>query len=234
MIDTVTIDLTTHCNRRCPDCCAGIGINRVLQHHDWPYFERAARMLYGIERVNLTGGEPTAHPQFAEFVPRFRELFGCNKLTMSTNGYRVVEHISLILSAFDAIDFSDYDDNPLPLRMLRYSGIPLRVYQAGLQGINFTPRATRGTGSCFRACAESGTVAYADGKLYGCCVAPGVAGAVGIKPRLCEDCNGYGTKGGEVGNPKCDTCRGSGKVDWRAIIEQAPLPCADCWFATGE
>ena len=205
MIHTVTIDLTTHCNRRCPECCAGIGINRALEHHDWAYFERAAKVLYGIERVNLTGGEPTAHPQFADFVPRFRELFGCEKLTMSTNGYRVLEHIALIARDFDAVDYSDYGDNHAALRLLRDSAMPVRIYAAGLLGVNFQQRSTRGAGSCFRACAESGTVAYADGKLYGCCVAPGISGAVGIDP----------------------------VANWRDVIEAAPLPCSDCWFATG-
>lgn len=69
MIHTVNLDMTTHCNKRCPDCCAGVGINRELRHHPWEYFEQAATWIYGMKRVNLTGGEPTAHPQFAEFVP---------------------------------------------------------------------------------------------------------------------------------------------------------------------
>ena len=84
------MDITTRCNRRCVDCCAGIGINRVLQHHSWSYFQRAAKHFYGIDRVNLTGGEPTAHPQFEEYVPGFKALFGCRLLTLSTNGYKVL------------------------------------------------------------------------------------------------------------------------------------------------
>ncbi len=204
MITGVTIEMTTHCNRRCPDCCAGVGINRVLQHHDWEYFERAAKALHGIERVNLTGGEPTAHPRFAEYVSRFKELFGCKRLTLSTNGYRVKQHIEVIKIHFDSVDFSDYGDNLSALRLLCWYGIEVNVYQAGLLGINFTPRSKRGTGSCFRACAQSGMVAYADGKLYGCCVAPGITGAQGIDLW----------------------------ANWRDIIETAKLPCADCWFAT--
>lgn len=205
MIHTVTIDLTTHCNRRCLDCCAGIGINRKLEHHPWSYFEQAAKVFYGIEWLNLTGGEPTSHPDFDPFVGRFRKLFGCRKLSMSTNGYRVREHIDLITSELDSVDFSDYGDNREALLLLRQRDIPVRVYDAGLLGINFTPRTKRGTGSCFRACAESGTVAYADGKLHGCCVAPGISSAIAIEPA----------------------------ANWRETIEQAPLPCSQCWFATG-
>ncbi len=204
MITGVTIEMTTHCNRRCPECCAGVGINRVLQHHPWEYFEQAAKVLYGIERINLTGGEPTAHPQFAEFVPRFRELFGCKLLTLSTNGYRVANYLDLIAEEFDQVDFSDYGDNRDVLGLLRLRVWKVNVYDAGLLGVNHISRATRGTGSCFRACKESGMVAYADGKLYGCCVAPGVNPALGWSPG----------------------------VNWREVVEQAPLPCFDCWFAT--
>ncbi len=202
MIHTVTIDLTTHCNRRCPNCCAGIGINRVLEHHSWEYFERAAAVLYGVERVNLTGGEPTMHPCFLPYVEGFRKLFGCKKLTMSTNGYLVAQHIDVITREIDWVDFSLYGDNHYALSLLQIHGITVNVYDGGLLGINHTPRVNRGTGSCFRACATSGTVAYADGKLYGCCVAPGITGAVAVE-----------------------------RETWRAVIETAPLPCADCWFA---
>lgn len=89
-ITCVQLDITTHCDRRCPDCCCGIGINRKLQHHPWEYFERVAPYLREIDRVDLFGGEPTVHPKFRQFVPRFKELFGCRLLTMTTDGCKVL------------------------------------------------------------------------------------------------------------------------------------------------
>ena len=203
MIHTVNLDLTTHCNRRCPECCAGVGINRTLQHHDWPYFERAANFLHGVERINLTGGEPTAHPQFEEFVPHFRELFGCKLLTMSTNGYRVVRYIATIARNIDYVHLSDYGDGAAALEALEAVGVKTWIFDAGKDSLNFIKRDQRGSQSCFRDCQKSGTVAYADGKLYGCCVAPGIETAQGHAPA----------------------------ANWRTWVETLPLPCGDCLFA---
>lgn len=195
-ISCVAIDLTTHCDRRCPDCCCGIGINRKLQHHPWEYFEHAAQFIHGIERLHVTGGEPTIHPQFAEFVPRLRDLFGCKTLTMQTDCFRT-ERYADTLAHFDHIYVSEYDERNRPAAALVQLNHPSTKW-AG----EFTPRSQRGSGKpCARGFSE--TVAYADGKLYGCCVAPGVDGAVGMEP----------TK------------------DWKARIVNEPLPCEQCWFS---
>ncbi len=201
-ITCVSVDLTTHCDRRCPDCCCGIGINRILQHHPWEYFERLATVIYGIERVNLTGGEPTLHPHFAEFVPRFKALFGCQRLTLSTDGFRVDRYRQLIDQCFDEVHFSDYETRPTALVALRGASPLLSVYDAGADAVNFTPRSRRGNGlPCVRGFSE--TVAYADGKFFGCCVGPGIDGAEGLEP----------------------------STDWRQRIVTEPLPCGDCWFS---
>jgi len=210
-IRCVTIDLTTHCDRRCPECCLGIGINRVLQHHPWEYFVNAAKFLHGIHRVNLTGGEPTSHPQFRNFVPRFKELFGCELLTMSTDCLGLKAHATVIALHIDALDISLYDsrsdDYAVSLDWIHVfrglTGLPLmpvNIFDARLH--LHISRDRRGSGAmCFRG--ESDTVSYADGKLYGCCVAPGVDGAQGIELT----------------------------ADWRERIAEAPLPCRDCWFS---
>lgn len=203
MIHTVNLDMTTHCDRRCPDCCAGIGINRTLQHHPWEYFVEASRVLYGIDRVNLTGGEPTAHPRFGQFVSHFRDLFGCTLLTLSTNGYRVREYVCLIETEFDYVHYSTYGDNLGPLQLLRDAGIKVSVFDGGEQASNFVKLDKRGTGDCFRASRRSGTIAYADGMLFGCCVAPGIDQGAGTRPHM----------------------------DWREWIERAPLPCDQCLFS---
>ncbi len=208
MIHTVTIDVTTHCNRRCENCCAGIGINRALEHHDWAYFERAAKFLYGIDRVNMTGGEPTAHPYFDQLASKFRKMFGCNKLTLSTNGYQAKRYWMIIAEAFDWVDFSDYGDNGHALKWLKETGLHVNVYPAGTNGVHFISRARRGTGkACFRACSESGTVAYANGQVYGCCVAPGITGAQGLQ---------YSNDITQISH---------------VVADQLPLPCGECFFA---
>jgi hypothetical protein len=203
MIHTVSLDLTTHCNKRCPDCCCGIGINRRLQHHPWEYFEEAARWLRGINRIHVTGGEPTAHPKFAEFIPKFRELFQCQVLTMNTNGYRVLQHIEVIVSNFDWVNCSDYEDQREAIATLQQR-MKVEVKQEGVNGALFFSRAKVGSGRpCSRACWISSGAAYADGKLWGCCVAPGLTDAIGITPT----------------------------EDWKQTILCAPLPCSTCFLS---
>ncbi len=178
-ITCVALDVSTQCDRRCPECCAGVGINRVLQHHDWEYFERAAQVIYGVERVHLSGGEPTFHPRFAEFVPKFKDLFGCKQLSMVTDGWGILDNIYPITMQIDEIHFTRYGNRQREERVLQAlsdAGLfKLLIFDAGPNMANFTPRAQIGGGKpCHRTWWLSGQVAYADGKLWGCCVAPGI------------------------------------------------------------
>lgn len=204
MIHTVNLEMTTHCNKRCPDCCAGVGINRTLQHHPWEYFVEAAKWMYGIPRIHLTGGEPTLHPKFAEFVPKFRELFGCKTLTMVTNGFLVAKYEDLIVATFDWVNFSDYEDRRPALESLSKRMLVNSSYE-GVNGALFMPRSNVGGGKpCTRACGISLGCAYADGKFWGCCIAQSLPGAVPLEPSM----------------------------DWNAQLLANPgLPCNTCFFS---
>lgn len=175
-IRCVVIEMTTHCNMRCADCSAGVGINRVLRHSAWDEFQRMAADLRGVERIHIAGGEPTVHPQFGEYVPMFRALFGCRELTLSTNGARAQRYED-VLATLDGIQATRYDDNHEAVEwLLRRFPETVTVWDA-----DHTPRSRRGSGRpCFRG--ESDTVAYADGQLFPCCVGPGIDGAQSMTP----------------------------------------------------
>jgi hypothetical protein len=182
----------------------GIGINRTLRHHPMEYFERAAIYLRGIHRVNLTGGEPTSHPQFAAMVPHFRRMFDCQELTMITNGYRVHQYEDLIVGAFDYIAFTDYEDRREALESISRR-MRVSARHEGVNGSLFVLRSSQGGGNpCTRHCAQSFGCAYADGKFWGCCVAPGLDGAVPLEP----------------------------SSDWRERLLATPgVPCSTCFFS---
>jgi hypothetical protein len=199
-ITCIALDLTTVCDRACQDCCCNINTGeRPAAHHDWAYFERAAQHICGVERVHVTGGEPTTHPHFAEFVPRFKSLFDCQTLTLQTDGFKA-QHYADTLKHFNHVYVSRYDE-----RNARAADFVRINYPSTEWSGAFTPRAHRGSGKpCARGFSE--TVAYADGRLFGCCVAPGIPGAASLEP-----------------------C-----ADWRDKIEAVPLPCGDCWFSPVE
>src|ERR1017187_4482790 len=201
-ITWLSVDLTTFCDRRCPNCSVGIGIHRKLQHHPWEYFEQVAPYIQGMKEIKITGGEPTIHPQFAEFVPRFKDLFGCEKLTLNTDGFRVPMYRELIEKHFDHVYFTHYETPVSERASAALAGIdvPLNTFMAGNNAVKFTPRSRRGAGG---PCDRAGLASYSDGKFYGCCVAPGIEGSVGIEPSM----------------------------DWKQQIGSVPLPCKDCLFS---
>ena len=183
-IHYVNLEITTFCDQRCPNCCSGIGINRVLQHHPWEYFKKAAKALHGIYGVNLTGGEPTFHPQFAEFLPKFKALFGCRQLTMNTNGWGVERYLDLIIEHLDCVDYSDYHKHPGATTAMQHLVTLGRAnyFDAGRDAEHFIPRTHRGSTPCERAWWRSGRIGYGDGRIFGCCAAMGVDGAASIEP----------------------------------------------------
>lgn len=175
-VTSIWLEITTLCNRRCPQCCCDIH-NRAYVAHPWEYFERLAEIVRGtVYMLHLTGGEPTAHPQFAEFVPKFKDLFGAEKLTMWTNGYRVRENAG-VLDCFDEIWATRYgQENAAEIDWL------VRNHGATFSELEHTDRSARGTGRpCERGTTHPGA-AFADGRFYPCCVGPGLAGAASIEP----------------------------------------------------
>lgn len=198
-ITCVALDLTTVCDRACPDCCCGINMGlRPAVHHDVEYFERAAQVIRGngIERLHVTGGEPTTHPQFAAIVPRLKEMFGVQRLTLQTDAFATGRHAET-LKHFDHIYASRYGE-----KNRRAVDVLVSEFGATTWDGEFTPRTRRGSGKpCARGTSE--TVAFADGKFWPCCVAPGIPGATSLS--ACQD--------------------------WRGLIESVPLACSDCWFS---
>ncbi len=109
VIDTISYSLTTHCNMRCPDCCAGITAmdKKDKKFHSWDYVVNSAKYFKGIRRINLTGGEPSIHPDFENWAPKLKELFGCDVLSVWTNGtmfYKKTEAFKY----FDEIHITNY------------------------------------------------------------------------------------------------------------------------------
>jgi len=87
------LEITDHCNLRCPTCYAGSGPER-LTHRDLPTIERMLDCIVRNEGepdvVQLSGGEPTLHPEF------FAVLDACRRrpirhLMVNTNGIRIAQ-----------------------------------------------------------------------------------------------------------------------------------------------
>ncbi|MBL8633609.1 MAG: GTP 3',8-cyclase MoaA [Myxococcales bacterium] len=90
----VRISLTDRCNYRCTYCMPDEGIELapradVLSFEELEATVRALQTV-GVERVRLTGGEPTVRKDLIELVTRLGRL-GLQDLALSTNGERLAE-----------------------------------------------------------------------------------------------------------------------------------------------
>lgn len=91
------LDVTDHCNLKCPICYADSGPHRP----GYRSLEQIESMLDAIVRaegqpdvVQLSGGEPTLHPRFLEIVAAARER-PIRHLMVNTNGIRLAKEPEL-------------------------------------------------------------------------------------------------------------------------------------------
>lgn len=89
----VLLEITDHCNLRCPTCYAESGPERVT-HRDLATIERMLDRIVANEVepdiVQLSGGEPTLHPQFWEVMDACRSRPIRHRM-LNTNGIRIAE-----------------------------------------------------------------------------------------------------------------------------------------------
>jgi MoaA/NifB/PqqE/SkfB family radical SAM enzyme len=205
-ITCINYMITTACDRLCPDCCCNMKSNSI-NHVTWASLKESAVYFKGIDRINLTGGEPTLHPQFINYVPNLRELFQCNRLTIETNGWGFKKFPD-IFRYFDWIQVSHYSvdsyekswDNSKEIDFIR-GYLPSMSLIVG--EITHIPRnVITGGKICDRGLSENAS--FYKGKLYPCCVAPGIEGAKGIELT----------------------------PNWRQEILKVKLPCHNCLFST--
>jgi 7,8-dihydro-6-hydroxymethylpterin dimethyltransferase len=87
------VEITDHCNLRCPTCYAASGPER-LTHRS---LDEVRAMLDAViasegeaDVVQLSGGEPTLHPQFFEILAEARAR-PIRHLMLNTNGIRIAQ-----------------------------------------------------------------------------------------------------------------------------------------------
>ena len=89
-INYLRISVTDRCNLRCVYCMPDEGV-QLLQHKDILSFEEieeVARIAIqmGVEKIRLTGGEPTARKGIVDLVKMISVLPGLKDLSMTSNG----------------------------------------------------------------------------------------------------------------------------------------------------
>ncbi|WP_257447860.1 radical SAM protein [Archangium lipolyticum] len=136
------VELTDQCNLRCPICYASSGPER-LTHRS---FEQVVRMLDAVvanegepDVVQLSGGEPTLHPDFFRILEEARQR-PIRHLMVNTNGIRIAkdeafaERLASYRKGLEVyLQFDSFEREPL----MSLRGADLRsVRQQALERLN--------------------------------------------------------------------------------------------------
>ena len=86
-IHYMRISITDRCNFRCMYCKPF----HMLHHEDILSYEELLKVCkcaikLGIDTFKITGGEPCARNGYLSFIQNVKELEGCKKVTLTTNG----------------------------------------------------------------------------------------------------------------------------------------------------
>ncbi|MFN7589980.1 MAG: radical SAM protein [Planctomycetota bacterium] len=136
------LEITDHCNLRCPTCYAASGPER-LTHRDLPTIERMLDCIVRNEVepdvVQLSGGEPTLHPQFFAVMDAVRARPIRHRM-LNTNGIRIAqedgfaERLASYAPGFEVyLQFDSLREGPL--RTLRGADLR-RVREQALAKLN--------------------------------------------------------------------------------------------------
>jgi 7,8-dihydro-6-hydroxymethylpterin dimethyltransferase len=83
------IEITNHCNLECPICIVQNRHNYNMTRQEFGAILDGLVQKEGtLETINLSGGEPTLHPEFMEFLDMARAKTEISRVSISTNGLR--------------------------------------------------------------------------------------------------------------------------------------------------
>lgn len=110
-IHYLRISVTDRCNLRCRYCMPEEGIN-LIQHNEMLTYDEIERVVkimarLGINRVRLTGGEPTVRKDIDVLARKLKNIEGIDSLLMTTNGILLEElGLKLVESGVDGLNIS--------------------------------------------------------------------------------------------------------------------------------
>ena len=212
VINRLTVPITRACNRACPECTNrerdGIyGNGERNPHMSYDEIVWVGKNIGKIGRVEITGGEPTVHPDFQKITVSLRDIFQSDDIMLVTNGYIFEDDDKLpLLLKYNRIYLTDYtqkfaDKYGTPSNTEVCDKIcdyleghkEVRVWRQRmdehLELKDDVPNAT----TCRNGHDRGDMIGYHRGQLYGCCIAwgldypgKGIVLAKDWRDRLCE------------------------------------------------
>ncbi|OLS22331.1 MAG: Cyclic pyranopterin monophosphate synthase [Candidatus Heimdallarchaeota archaeon LC_3] len=117
------LEITQSCNYDCPVCFASSGISQKHNHLDFETIKGMVNTLIRsegtVELIQISGGEPTIHPQIIEIIKFTRDTDHIQTIMINSNGRRFAKSVEFCEKAknaglngvylqFDGFDSSTY------------------------------------------------------------------------------------------------------------------------------
>ncbi len=102
-INYLRLSVTDRCNLRCfycmpPEGMVDAGHSGILRYEELQMIAQCA-VAIGIEKIRITGGEPTVRKGIVDFLSRLSSIHGLHHLALTTNGLLLEELASDLFSA---------------------------------------------------------------------------------------------------------------------------------------
>jgi hypothetical protein len=120
VIDRLALPITRNCNRTCPECPARTR-KKSPTHVPVAELKRVGKLVGRIGKVEVTGGEPTLHPEFQRISEFMHIWFDCKDIMLLTNAVELASHpekLPLLLN-YDWVYATDYT----PMFVKRHGGV---------------------------------------------------------------------------------------------------------------
>jgi GTP 3',8-cyclase len=105
------ISVTDRCNLRCIYCMPSDNAEWVEKNNILSYEEitrlTAVFVSLGIDKIRITGGEPTVRPHIADLIQSISKISGVKSISMTTNGLLLQENVLELKEAgLDTVNIS--------------------------------------------------------------------------------------------------------------------------------
>ncbi len=123
-------EITGNCNLNCPVCIAEEKSRKDVSFDDIKYMvDRLLRSEKTIDVINLSGGEPTLHPDYYEIIEYLKSIDEITGVSVSTNGLKFVEDN----------EFLNFNKENSVIISLQLDGCQREVYQK-LRGVDLADK----------------------------------------------------------------------------------------------
>lgn len=123
----VVVSITTRCNLSCSGC---FRVGRGLTDMPLPLFERVLDTLkmLGCQHLNITGGEPTLHPQWREYIRLARTaglapMLSTNATSFDSLSDPILQHLAVLSLPIDAASPATNDRMRCPEHFARVTAL---------------------------------------------------------------------------------------------------------------